>query len=42
MDEVRPVDAVYLGLSKAFNTAFHNIFIDKLMKYGLDKDCEMD
>lgn len=42
MDEVRPVDAVYLGLIKAFNTLHYNILIDKLLKYGLYKDSEMD
>ena len=42
MHDVRLVDAVYLGLSKAFNTVFHNILIDKLTKYGLYKDSEMD
>lgn len=42
MHEVRPVDAVYLGSSKAFRTVFHNILIDKVMKYGLYKDSEMN
>lgn len=32
MDEVKPV---HLGLSKVFNTVFHNILFEKLMKYRL-------
>ena len=31
------VDAVYLDFSKAFVTLFHNILIDRLMMYGVDK-----
>lgn len=29
------MDIVYLTFSKAFDTAFHHILIDKMMKYGL-------
>ena len=37
VDKGRAVDVVYLDFSKAFDTVSHNIFIDKLMKCGLDK-----
>lgn len=30
MNEVKPVVPVYLGLSKAFHSSIHAIFIDKL------------
>lgn len=30
------VDIVYLTFSKSFDTVFHHILIDKMMKYGLD------
>ncbi|KAK4825794.1 hypothetical protein QYF61_002378, partial [Mycteria americana] len=36
-DEGRAVDALYLDFRKAFNSVSHNILIDKLTKYGLDK-----
>lgn len=37
MDAGRAVDFVYLFFIKAFGTISHNILIDKLMKYKLDK-----
>ena len=37
VDEMRAVDISCLGFNKAFHAVSHNIFIDKLMKYGLDK-----
>lgn len=39
VDEGRTADVVYLlsKLQQAFNSVSHNIPIDKLMKYGLDK-----
>ena len=37
VDDAREVDVVYLSLIKAFNTVSHNILIDELTKYGLDK-----
>lgn len=37
VDEEREVNVIYLHLSKAFDTVFHNILIDKLMKYRLEK-----
>ena len=35
--ELINIDTVYFDFSKAFDTTSHNILIDKLMKYGLDK-----
>ncbi|KAK4830628.1 hypothetical protein QYF61_012453 [Mycteria americana] len=37
IDEGRAMDIVYLDFSKAFNTVFHKICIEELMKYGLDE-----
>jgi len=33
----RAVDTVYLDLSGAFETASHNILLEKQMKYSLDE-----
>lgn len=38
LDEARAVDTVYLDFTKAFNTAFYKIIVEKLMKYGLDEE----
>ena len=37
VDEGRATDIVYLNFSKAFGAVSHNILIDKLTKYGLEK-----
>lgn len=37
VDVGRVMDVVYLYFTKAFDTVFHKIFIDKLTKYGIDK-----
>ena len=37
VDEGRPVDVVYLDFSKAFDTAFHNLFVGKLRMCGIDE-----
>ena len=37
VDETRAVDVVYLDFGKTFSTVSHNIPIDKLIKYSLDK-----
>lgn len=34
-DEERAVDIIFVDLSKAFDTVPHQVFIDKLLKYGL-------
>jgi len=36
-DEGRAVDIVYLDFNKVFDTISHNIHIDQLKKYGIDK-----
>jgi len=36
-DEMTGWEVVYLEFSKVFDTVSHNILIDKMMKYGLDK-----
>lgn len=35
--EEREVATVYLDINKAFDTVFHNILIDKLIKHRLNK-----
>lgn len=37
VDKGRAMDVVYLDLNKALDIVFCNIFIDKVMKYGLKK-----
>lgn len=37
MDQGRAVHVIYLDFSKAFNTVSHNILVDNLKKYDLDK-----
>ncbi|KAK4827963.1 hypothetical protein QYF61_022665 [Mycteria americana] len=37
VDEGRAVDVVYLDFRKSFDTVSHNIFADKLTKYGQSK-----
>ena len=37
VDEGRATDIVYLNFSTAFDVVSHNILIDKLTKYGLEK-----
>ena len=37
VDEGRAVDVVYLDFSKAFDTAFHNLFVGKLRMCGIDE-----
>lgn len=32
------MDTVYLDFTKAFNTAFYKIIVEKLMKCGLDEE----
>lgn len=37
VDEGRVVDIVFQDFSKPSNTVFPNMFIEKLLKYGLDE-----
>lgn len=37
MNETRAVGVVYIDFSKGFDSISHNIVIDKLTKYRLDK-----
>ncbi|KAK4818417.1 hypothetical protein QYF61_012951 [Mycteria americana] len=41
VDEGGAVDIVYLGFSQAVDTVSHNMLIEKLMKYGLDKQADV-
>lgn len=36
-DEITGWQVVYFDFSKIFDTVSHNILVDKMMKYGLDK-----
>lgn len=36
VDEEEAVDTVYLDFSKAFDTTFHSILLEKLASHGLD------
>jgi len=36
VDEAKAVDVAYLGFSKAFDTASHNIFLEKLTAHGFN------
>ena len=37
VDEGKAVDVIYLDFSKAFDTIFHSILLEKLASPGLDK-----
>lgn len=37
MNETREEDVVYIDFSKGFDSISHNVVIDKLRKYRLDK-----
>jgi len=37
VDEGKAVDVVYLDFSKAFETASHNILVEKLAAHSLDE-----
>ena len=41
VDERIAADVVYLSLSEVFDSVSHNIIIDKLTKYRLDKETVM-
>lgn len=41
VNEGRSVDVIFLYFSRVVDTTSHNIFIDKLMKYGWDQKTEL-
>jgi len=37
VDEGKAVEVIYLDFSEVFDAVSHNIFSDKLIRYGLDR-----